>query len=153
MYGKCLICGINYSSMKQANYHFMTHDTSVPSEPADKPDEYAAMVDRWANPLGLEYDSSGENGTASRPPMNGKQGLREILEAVRKGGYYDALPEQRHPDYLDTDVAEQAIIAYLRSIVPEKKTTVNDALKFDTGYRMGWNAYHDELMKRIGEEK
>lgn len=35
--------------------------------------------------------------------------LDEILEAVRKGGYYDANPNERQSDYFDKDVAKERL--------------------------------------------
>jgi hypothetical protein len=36
--------------------------------------------------------------------------LDAVLDAVRKGGYYDALPRERQSDYMDTDVARTRLL-------------------------------------------
>ena len=43
---------------------------------------------------------------------NKQQDVMEILEDVRIGGYYDARPEERKPNYMDKDVALKALNAY-----------------------------------------
>lgn len=54
---------------------------------------------------------------STNPPQSDE--LTQILEKVRKGGYYDGFPDEREPDYLDTDVARTAIIELVRQEVIE----------------------------------
>lgn len=46
--------------------------------------------------------------------------IDEILEAVRVGGWYDANPNQREANYMDTDVAKAAILRGIETMVLEK---------------------------------
>lgn len=48
--------------------------------------------------------------------------LDDILEKVRIGGWYDAIPEVRETDNcLDTDVAKKRIVKIFQSILEEYK--------------------------------
>ena len=59
--------------------------------------------------------------------------LNDILEKVRKGGVYDVMPEyERQSDYLDTDVAQEAITSLFSESVDDIIATT--ANKFGGSY-------------------
>ncbi len=96
--------------------------------------------------------------------MDCKQGLREILDNLYCRGLNDARPDyyKATGKELTRKQAEQAIIAYLRSIVPEKYDIDAPSLGYKgdmegrerlKSWRKGYNTAVDELVKRIEEEK
>jgi len=96
-----------------------------------------------------KYNNNQPNYTLGADSKIGSQTIREILESVRKGGYYDAIPEERKPDYADVDVAETAINAKFKEALGEKidMNAEDDLLH---SYHVGWNQAIDQAIASWG---
>ena len=87
--------------------------------------------------------------------------LLQILHSVRRGGYYDALPDERGPDYLDVDVAMQRILAHytanqkiVEAVGQEKYHLAGIGDPYvEHPYEYGYNRALEEILQKLNLEQ
>lgn len=84
------------------------------------------------------------------------QTIEQILEAVRIGGWYDANPNSRQPDYLDVDVALAAIQSFVEGVIGAHESPLDPKKVGPVEYGIGMGRYelkaeqHQALAKVMG---